>query len=130
MAFDFNGYIRDFNTNQDDVVVAKYFTDDLVLEGPDRTMRGRDEWLGMLKFMHAGVREELKPVLTVREGSNMMAEVNVVFTAMVDRPDFFFGPLAKGASLTMKFFAVYRLRGHQIAHMTLAFWMPGGRPIV
>jgi hypothetical protein len=129
MEFDFDAYIRDFNANEDDAVLAKYFTEDLILEGPDRTMHGRDEWLGMLKFMHAGVREELQPQLVVRHGKNLMTEVNAVFTALEDRPDFFFGPLQKGAILKMKFFAVYRLRGHQIAHLTLAFWAPGLRAI-
>jgi hypothetical protein len=59
----------------------------------------------MLKFVHAGVRERLQPIMVVRQGDRLMAELNVVFTPSVDRPDLPFGPLKAGQSLTMKFFA-------------------------
>jgi hypothetical protein len=41
MAFDFDRYVDDFNTNDDESMVPKYYTDDLIVEGPDRTLRGR-----------------------------------------------------------------------------------------
>jgi hypothetical protein len=129
MEFDFDRYIEDFNVNDDESTVPKYFTEDLVLEGPDRTLRGRHEWLGLLKFAHAGVSERLHPIMVVREGDNLMAEVNAVFTASVDRPDFPFAPLKAGQPMTMKFFASYRLRGHQIAHFTLGCWFPSMRSV-
>ena len=128
MDFDFDRYVEDFNTN-DESVVSKHYTEDLTVEGPDRTLRGRAEWLGMLKAVHSGVRERLQPIMVVRQGDRLMAEVNVVFTPSVDRSDFPFGPLKAGQSLTMKFFASYRLRGQQIAHLTLGFWMPGMRSL-
>lgn len=127
--FDFNSYIEDFNVNDDEATVPKYYTPDVIVEGPDRTLNGRQEWLDGLKFIHAGVRERLQPVLVVREGDKLMAEVNVQFTPSVDRPDFPFGPLTAGQPLTMKFFASYRLRGHQIFHLTLGCWLPGLRSV-
>ena len=129
MEFDFNRYIADFNLNDDETMVPKYFTEDLILEGPDRTLHGRQEWLGLLKFAHAGVKERLQPVLVVRDGDKLMAEVNAVFTPSVDRPDFPFASLKAGQPLTMKFFASYRLRGNQIAHFTLACWLPAMRSV-
>jgi hypothetical protein len=129
MVFDFDRYIEDFNKNDDESMVSKYYTPDLVVEGPDRALHGRQEWLDGLKFVHNGVKERLLPVLVVREGDKLMAEVNAVFTPSVDRPDFPFGPLTAGQPITMKFFASYRLRGHQIAHLTLGWWFPGMRSV-
>ena len=129
MEFDFNRYIEDFNRNDDESTVARYFTEDMVLEGPDRTVHGRQEWLRLLQFAHAGVRETLRPVMYLRDGDQAMTEVNAEFTATVDRPDFPFAPLKAGQPLTMKFFASYRLRGHQIAHLTLACWLPAMRSV-
>ena len=125
MDFDFDRYIEDFNCNDDESMVPKHFTEDVVVEGPDgATLHGRQQWLSMLKFAHVGVSEKLQPVLVLRDGDKMMAEVNAVFTASVDRPDFPVVPLKAGQSLTVRFFASYRLRGHQIAHLTLLTWIP------
>jgi SnoaL-like domain len=129
MEFDFNRYIEDFNRNDDEATVPKYFTEDMILEGPDRTMHGRQAWLDILKFAHAGVKEKLQPVMVVREGNKMMAEVNALFTPSIDRPDFPFVALKAGQPITMKYFASYRLRGHQIEHLTLACWLPSMRSV-
>jgi len=130
MDFDFERYIADFNGNDDESMVAKHFTQDVVIEGPDgTTLNGRQQWLGMLKFAHAGVSEKLQPLMVLRDGDKLMAEVNAVFTAAVDRPDFPVVPLKAGQSVTVQFFASYRLRGHQIAHLTLASRIPGSRRI-
>ncbi len=129
MEFDFNRYIEVFNQNDEDLLGDLFFTEDIVCDGPDRTFYGREEWLGMLKFAHVNMRERLVPLLVVREGDKIMAVVNVVFTAIADRPDFHFGPMKSGDSLTMRFFASYHLRGNKIAHMSLAWWPPGLRSV-
>jgi hypothetical protein len=125
MEFDLARYFEDFNRNDDAATVQKYYTLDVVVEGPDRSVQGREAWLAMLSFVHAGVKEELRPLLTVREGDKLMAELEVVFTPSIDRADFPFGPLKAGVTLKMRFFAAYRLRGGQIARLHLAFWPPG-----
>jgi len=126
--FDFNRYIEDFNTNDDESkFVAKYYTEDLVVDGPQGTMHGRQAWIDMLGATHVGIKERLQPIMVAREGDKVMAESNATFTASRDRLDFPFGPLKKGESVTVRFFASYRLRGHQIAHLTLGFWLPSMR---
>lgn len=67
--------------------------------------------------------------MMVREGDRLMAEVNVVFTPSVDRPDFPVAPMKAGVAVTMRFFASYLLRGAQIAQLHLAYWMPGARAV-
>ena len=128
MAFDFARYFEDFNRNDDAATVQKYYAPDVVVEGPDRVLRGREAWLAMLKATHAGVTEELRPLLIVREGDKAMVEVDAVFTAHADRADFLFGPLKAGESISARFMASYLLRGDQIAQLHLAFWPPGERP--
>ncbi|MGC1460490.1 MAG: nuclear transport factor 2 family protein [Steroidobacteraceae bacterium] len=125
MDFDIARYFEDFNNNRDATMVQKYFAPDFEVEGPDRVRRGRDAWLDLLQVMHTGVREELRPLLTVREGDKMMAEVEAVFTAVTDRADFMFGPLKAGETIRMRFFAAYWLREGQIVRLHLAFWPPG-----
>ncbi len=129
MEFDFNRYLEVFNSNDEELLMREFFTEDVVVEGPDRTINGRQQWLDLLKFAHAGVQETLHPVMVVREGDKLMLEANAVFTPSVDRPDFPFVQLKAGQPVTMKYFAAYRLRGHQIAHLTLGCWLPSMRSV-
>ncbi len=129
MEFDFTRYIEDFNRNDDAFVVEKYYKPDAVIEGPDRTFRSREEWLEVLKFSHTGVKEEIHPIMVVREGNRLMAELNIVFTPAIDRPDFPAAPLKAGTPLKMRFFASYVLRDGQIAELHLGWWTPGLRAV-
>jgi hypothetical protein len=129
MGFDFNRYLEVFNKNDDELLTREYFTEDVIIDGPDRTLHGRQAWLDLLKFNHRGVRETLHPITVVREADNMMLEANALFTPSIDRPDFLLAPLKAGQPLKMRFFASYRIRGNQIAHLTLGWWPPGLRSI-
>ena len=122
MTFNMQDYVNAFNTGDDAAAVNDYYTEDAIVEGPDRVMHGRHEWLKTLQFVHQGIREKLKPVLVVREGDVIMAEVDAEFTATQDKPDFLQGPLKAGESMTVRFFASYRLRDEKIARLALAWW--------
>lgn len=123
--FDLQAYIDAFNDGDDEKAVNDYYTSDAIVEGPDRTMHGRDEWLRTLLFIHDGIREHLTLVEVVREGDVIMAEVDATFTAIRNSPDFLQGPLKQGESMTVRFFASYRLRGDRIARLALAWWPAG-----
>ncbi len=128
MKFDFNRYLEVFNQNEE-ALLGEFFTEDLVLNGPDRTLHDRQEWLELLKFTHFGVRETLHPIMVVRDGDQVMLEANAEFMPSVDRDDHPLGPMKAGQALTVRFFASYRLRGHQISHLTLAWWPSGLRSV-
>ncbi len=128
MEFDFNRYVEVFNQNNEDLM-EEFFTEDMVLDGPDRTAHGRDNWFNLVKFSHIGVRETLRPLLVVRDGSNIMAEMNAEFMPSADRADHPMGAMKAGQLMTVRFFASYRLRGNQIAHITLAWWPHGLRSV-
>jgi hypothetical protein len=124
MAFDLDSYVAAFNAGDDEAVVNEFFTEDMVLDGPDRTLHGRQPWIDLLKFMHHGIREKLTPLAIARNGEILLAEMQVEFTATLDRPDFMYGPLLKGDTMQLRFFASYRLRGDLIARLALAWWPP------
>ncbi len=122
MAFDIEKYAADFSAGDDEALVTKYFTEDVIIDGPDQSMHGREAWMSMLKFVHVGIRETLTPLAFAQTRNVLLSEMQVEFTATHDRPDFMHGPLLSGESLVMRFFASYRLRGDMIERLALAWW--------
>jgi hypothetical protein len=121
-SFDFSQYLAAFNGTDEAAFVRKFYTEDLVVEGPPGVIRGHQQWLKALAFVHERVEERLHPVTVVQDGDVILAEVRGVFTATADRADFPYGALRKGESVTVKMLAKYELRGNQIARLTLASW--------
>ena len=116
-------YIEDFNRNDERAMVERWFNDDLVVEVPGLVIRGREDWVGFLEHSHAGgVRETLRPVEVLQGDGRILAEVDITFVTAEGRPDFPLAPLRPGEEATFNFFAVYHLRGEQIAHLKLGFW--------
>lgn len=125
MAFDFHQYIADFNAAcgiDEEAMVNRWFTEDLVLEGPDRVLHGRQHWTGLLTFAHDGVTERLELLRTVREGDRLMAELDGQLLFAKDRPDHPMGPARAGQEIRTRFVASYDLRGDRIARLLLAWW--------
>lgn len=126
--FDFDTYVRSFNTTDEAAFVEKYYTKDLVLDGPFGTLEGSDKWLHVLNETHDGIREDLKFLTVVRQGDVIMAESEGTFTATEDRPQFGHGPLKKGESIKVKFLTKYVIRDGKIAKMMISWWDPKLRP--
>jgi len=122
MTFDFPRYLQAFNGADETAFVRKFYTEDLVVEGPPGVIRGQQEWLKALTFVHDRVEEKLDPVTVMQHGEIILAEIRGVFTATADRSDFPYGPLKKGESVTVKMLAKYEVRGSQVARITLASW--------
>jgi SnoaL-like protein len=120
---DYETYIDDFNRNDEGAMVARWFTEDLVVEVPGQVLRGQTDWVAFLEYSHAGgVQETLRPVEVLQEGDRILAEVDITFVTADGRPDFPLGPLHAGVETTWKFFAVYHLREDRIARLKLGFW--------
>ena len=124
MTFDFDRYVADFNAagGREAELVDAYFTDDMILDGPDRSTTGKAPWIELLKFSHDGVEERLKPLSVVRQGDRIMAELDAQFTASRDRPDFLVHPLKAGDVVSTRFFAAYTLRDEKISRLALSWW--------
>jgi limonene-1,2-epoxide hydrolase len=119
----FNGYVEDFNTNDERVIAERWFTDDVVVEIPGLVLRGHADWIAFLKDSHAGgVRETMQPVTVVQDGDRVMAELDITFVTAEGRADFPLGALTPGEPATWKFFGVYHLRGEKIARLKFGSW--------
>jgi ketosteroid isomerase-like protein len=122
MTFNFSQYLKAFNGADEAAFIRQFYTEDLVVEGPPGIIKGHQAWLDALTFVHDRVHEMLHPVTVMQDGDTVLAEIRGVFTATADRPDFPYGPLKKGESVTVKMLAKYEIRGSQIARITLASW--------
>ena len=120
---DFDGYVQDFNRNDERPMVERWFTEDVVVEVSGRVIRGQADWIAAVEASHAGgVRETLQPVAVLQDGDLILAEMNIEYVAAEGHPGFRLGPLEPGVPATYKYFAVYRLRDQRIAGLKLAFW--------
>lgn len=126
--FDFAVYASSFNTTDEASFVERFYTEDMVLDGPFGKLEGRDKWLDILNQTHKGVREDLNFLTVVCQGDVIMAESEGTFTALIDLPEFQHGPLSKGESITVKFFSKYVIRDGKISEMKISWWDPNLRP--
>jgi SnoaL-like domain len=126
--FDFDTYVNAFNTTDEASFVDRFYTKDLVMDGPFGTLEGSDKWLHVLNETHVGIKEDLKFLTVVRQGDVIMAESEGTFTALKDSPEFGHGPLKQGESITVKFFTKYVVRDGKIAEMKISWWDPKLRP--
>jgi hypothetical protein len=115
-------YVELFNSGNDEALVETYFTEDTVFSGGARAFHGADELLKFLRWAHNGVREILRPQVVAQNDDHILAEIDIDFHALVDKPDFQFKPLQKGEMTTVKFFVVYYLRNGKVCHLKASTW--------
>jgi len=102
--------------------VKTYLTEDTVFTGGSRSFHGADELLKFLHWAHDGIREILRPQVVSQTKDHILAEIDIDFHALVDKPDFQFKPLKKGEMTTVKCFVVYYLRDGKVCHLKAATW--------
>ena len=115
-------YVELFNSGNDEGLVKTYFTEDTVFSGGARAFHGANELLKFLNWAHDGIREILRPQTVAQNEDHILAEIDIDFHALVDKPDFQFKPLKKGEMTTVKFFVVYYLRDGKVRHLKAATW--------
>jgi hypothetical protein len=119
---DFNAYVRCFNEADEPRLGSLFFTDDIIYDGGNRRYEGRDAFVHYLHAVSDGLRQTMTPVRVLQEDDHVMAELDIEFRALADRPDFPFGALLRGEAMTLRFFGSYYLRGDRIARIHLANW--------
>jgi len=100
-------YIADFNTGDDERLVEKYFHPDIVFTGSTRKLHCKQELLGFLRWAHNGIREIIRVQSYAQQSNKLFAEIDMDFRASKDRPDFPFKALKAGEMTTVKFFVAY-----------------------
>lgn len=123
---DYDEYIALFNTGDDEALITRFFAEDCVMESGSGTWRGHDGLRQFLAWAHNGVRECPRPQKVVRQGRTMFVEIDMDFHATKERPEFSFGHLRPGDSVTVKFLARYDLdEDGSIALLKTMTWPPG-----
>lgn len=125
MNFDYDAYIADFLTGDDDALVARWFAEDCAMESGSGTYEGREGMRRFLAWAHDGVRECPRIVAHVQHGKHLFAEIDMDFHATKERADFPFQHLFPGDSITVKFLAHYILDdAGQIRRLKTMVWPP------
>ncbi|MBC2776017.1 nuclear transport factor 2 family protein [Parasphingopyxis marina] len=122
--FDYNEYIRVFCTGDDEALVDRFFNDNLVFTGGTRIHHGKQGLKEFLDWAHDGVREVPRVQHWARDGDMLFADVDMDFHATKERPDFPFGHLHPGDSVTVKFHVTYRLEDEKISALNSMTWAP------
>ena len=121
----FADYMAAFNRYDDAALIRDFWAEDCMMQSGPRIYRGHAGMMEFLNWAHDGILESMRPQTVMEDGEHIFAEVDMDFTATRDRPDFTFGALKKGETLTVKFFAFYTLKDGKIAVLKTATWPPG-----
>jgi ketosteroid isomerase-like protein len=121
----FTDYIAAFNRYDDAALIRDFWTEDCVMQSGPKVYRGHQGMLEFLAWAHDGILETMRPQAVIEQGDRIFAEIDMDFTATRERPDFLFGPLQTGQSLTVKFFAHYKTRGGKVERLHTATWPAG-----
>ena len=126
MELDYAAYETLFNTGDDAALVARFFAPDTRMISSNGVREGAEGLLAFLRWAHDGVREVMRPQTVLSRPGLLFAEVDMDFHATKHRPDFPFGELQPGDSVTVKFFVTYRLdEDSKIAELRSMTWPPG-----
>jgi predicted SnoaL-like aldol condensation-catalyzing enzyme len=126
VTFDYEAYVADFLTGDDEALIARWFARDCAMESGSGLFEGHDGMRRFLAWAHDGVRECPRVVAHVQHGRDLFAEIDMDFHATGARPDFPFQPLLPGDSITVKFLAHYILNDEgKIRRLKTMTWPPG-----
>ena len=109
MELDYQAYEALFNTGDDAALIKRFFATDCRMISANGVREGRDGLLEFLTWAHDGVREVMRPQTVMSRDGLLFAEVDMDFHASRHRPDFPFGALHPGDTVTVKFFVTYAL---------------------
>ncbi|WP_338243634.1 nuclear transport factor 2 family protein [Aurantiacibacter hainanensis] len=124
--FDFDAYIACFLTGDDKELVERFYAQDCAMHSASGVRRGHAGMLEFLAWAHDGVRECPRVQHYLQDENTVFADIDMDFHATGHRPDFPFGEMHPGDSLTVKFLARYDLDADQrIRRLTTSAWPPG-----
>jgi hypothetical protein len=115
----FRDYIECFNRD-DFPGFSRYYTDDVVLELPQKELRGPQAIVDFYRVVKARIRETLQINEIVADDEGLAAEVDTEFFALEDWPDFIVRPVKKGDSIRIVSFVHYKIRDGRFAHIKSA----------
>ncbi len=125
MTFDYHAYIDCFLTGDDDALVERFFAEGCEMHSGSGIRRGKQGMKDFLAWAHNGVRECPRIQRFVQEADVVFADIDMDFHCHAPRPDFPFGAMQPGDSITVKFLARYDLDGEgKVVKLTTMAWPP------
>jgi ketosteroid isomerase-like protein len=121
----FADYMAAFNRYDDEALIRDFWTEDCVMQSGPRVFRGHEGMMQFLAWAHDDILETMRPQSVIEQDGQIFAEIDMDFTATRERPDFQFGALKTGETVTVKFFAHYRTRDGKVERLQTATWPPG-----
>lgn len=125
MTFDYPAYLACFLTGDDDALVEHFFAEGCEMHSASGVRSGKQGMKDFLAWAHDGVRECPRLQRYVQEGDVVFADIDMDFHCHKARPDFPFGPMLPGDTITVKFLARYDLNGEgKVTRLTTMAWPP------
>ena len=126
MKFDYEAYLACFLEGDDERLVERFFAEDCEMWSGSGVRRGQNGMREFLAWAHDGVRECPRVQHYVQDTRTLFADIDMDFHATGHRPDFPFGALHPGDSMTVKFLARYDLdEDGRITRQSTMTWPPG-----
>ncbi len=111
-------YYATYNRSVDEALLT-FYTDDAVFEYQDLKLDGKEAILNHFAALQQAVKEIMTPTSILVDGDKVAVEVENIFEAKVDLPDFLGRSLKAGESFTGKFSGFYDTQGDRICHIRL-----------
>jgi len=125
MTFDYHAYIDCFLTGDDEALVERFFAEGCEMHSGSGVRRGKDGMREFLNWAHDGVRECPRIQSFVQTEDQVFADIDMDFHATEHRPNFPFGEMHPGDTITVKFLARYDLDGEgKVTKLVTAAWPP------
>ncbi len=125
MTFDYPAYLACFLTGDDVALVERFFADDCEMHSGSGVRQGKQGMKDFLAWAHDGVRECPRLQRYVQEADVVFADIDMDFHATKHRPEFPFGAMYPGDTITVKFHARYDLNGEgKITRLSTMTWPP------
>jgi len=122
---DYDEYIQVFNMGNDELLLERFFDENVSFSGGTRAYQGKAALKGFLEWAHDGVREVMRPQNVLQRDDLLFAEIDMDFHASKERAEFPFGHLHPGDLVTVKFFVTYTVRDGKVLDLKSMTWPPG-----
>ncbi len=124
-TFDFDAYIACFLSGDDEALIQRFYAEDCAMHSGSGVRRGHGGMREFLAWAHDGVRECPRVQHYLQDERTVFADIDMDFHATGHRPDFPFGELHPGDSITVKFLARYDLdENPKVKTLTTSAWPP------
>jgi hypothetical protein len=125
MTFDYEAYVADFLTGDDDGLIERWFAPIARWRAAAAPSRATTACAAFSPGRTTGVRECPRIVSHVQQGRDLFAEIDMDFHATKERADFPFQHLFPGDSITVKFLAHYVLNEQgKVWRLKTMVWPP------